>query len=379
MKVKILMVVLLTTGLLASALAASPVAAEPTVFKWAFYQPPQNPVTISARWFAKEVERISEGQVQIKLFWSESLVGSKEMMEAVRDKVADMVFMCPSYHPSKTPLSSLTDVAFLVAAGQGGRQNIVFTRACVTPQFTKEYDKFNSKFLFFTYVPPYNLMGRVPVLNLGDIAGKRIRALGGLGDVLKSFGAVPVFTSAPETFEALQKGVIDLVAGCGDYWMDAYKIYEASKYYTIDMDMSASCLIALMNKESYAKLPEKVKKALPELQEKSNYVAQEALAGKGKIAAWRKKFEVERGIKITSFPPGDREKMKQGSVKFWEDWIAKMEKSGVEDARKTLYLVRDIIVEVEKQYPKKMLEVPPDIVKQVAEIEAEMKKPAKTK
>jgi len=363
--------ILLLAGLLVTILCPN-VTAKTLTLKWGSYQPATSPFTTPQRWFMEEVEKISGGEVKIKPYWAQSLVGSKEMMEAVRDGVADITYPCPSYFRSKVPLSSLTDVAFLCTAGQGGRQNIVFTRAFRTPPFVKELARWNSVFLFFGYVPPYNLMGKVPVRSVDDLKGKRIRELGGLGDLLKDFGAVPVFAPAPETFTALERGVIDLVAGCGDYWMNAYKIDEASQFYTIDMDMSSSCCVAIMNKDSYEKLPEKVKKALPELQDKAAYVSQEALAGKEKLKKWKEQFRA-KGIEILEFPPEERQKMKERAAKFWEEWIVKWEKAGVEDAREGLNIVKDLIAAVEKEYPERMLDVPEEIVKQVARIEAEVK------
>ena len=364
------LVMVLFAGILIAGLL--PPSAQAIQLKWAAYQPPTSPFTTPQRWFIDEIERISGGRVTFKPYWAKSLVGSKGMMEAVRDHVADVVYMCPSYFRSKVPYSSLSDVAFLVASGQGARQGVVFNRACLSPLWTEEYDKWNSVFLFFGYVPPYNLMGKVPVRTLKDIDGRRVRALGGLGDALKSFGAVPVFAPAPETFTALDRGVIDLVAGCGDYWMDAYKIFEAAKYYTVDMDMSSSCCIALMNKDTYKKLPEDVKRAIPELRAKIDYVSQEALAGERKLKEWRAKFNA-RGIEIIPFPPSERQKMVKRAGRFWEEWIAKWEKAGVKNAREGLNLVKNLIGIVEKEYPEKYLAVPEEIKQQVAEIEAKAK------
>lgn len=370
MKGKTLMILLLV-GFLVTSLSST-VMAKTLVLKWASYQPPTSPFTTPQRWFMDEIERISGGEVKIKPYWAQSLVGSKEMMEAVRDGVADFCYTCPSYFRSKVPLSSLIDVAFLTPSGQGARQCIVFNRAFLSDPFVEENARWNAIFLFHGYVPPYNMMGKVPVRNVKDIDGKRVRALGGLGEFLKVFGAVPVFAPAPETFTALDRGVIDLVAGCGDYWMHAYKIYEAAKYYTIGMDMSSAGCEALMNKDSYKKLPEKVKKALPGIREKMPYVSQEALAGKAKVKKWREQYR-SKGIEIIEFPPEEREKMKAEASKYWEQWIAKWEKAGVKNAREGLYLVKNLISIVEREYPQRMLDVPEEIVQQVARIEADVK------
>ncbi len=372
MKVKTWMIVLLT-GLFVLGLSLS-VSAGPLVLKWAAYQPPTSPFTVPQRWFMDEVERISNGKVKFKAYWAQSLVGAKEMMEAVRDGVADITVPSPGYFRSKIPLHSLTDVAFLCTAGQGGRQDMVWNRVMLSPVFSQEFNKWNCLGLFFVGVPPYNLMGKYPIKSIQDFKGKRVRALGGLGDFLKSFGAIPVFVPAPETFTALDRGVMDLVAGCGDYWMDAYKIDEAksSKYYTIGMDMASAGNPVIMNKDAYAKLPEEVIKALPDVQRRSAYVVQSTLAGVKKIEQWRKQYR-DKGIEILRLPPEEREKMKQAAPAFWEQWIEKWEKQGVKDAREGLNLVKNMIAIVEKEYPEEMLDVPADIQKHVDEIEARIK------
>jgi hypothetical protein len=138
------------------------------------------------------------------------------------------------------------------------------------------------------------------------------------------------------------------------------------------MDMSSAGCVAVMNKESYAKLPEKIKEALPGIREKMPYVSQEALAGKAKVKKWREQFR-SKGIEIIEFPESERNKMKERAAKFWEEWIVKWEKAGVKDAREGLNLVKNLISIVEREYPQRMLDVPDEIVQQVAQIEADVK------
>ena len=360
--------VLLLTAMFVTGFSA-PAECKTIVLKWAAYQPPISPFTIPQRYFAQEIEKISQGEVKVKFYWAQSLVSGKGMMEAVRDGVADVVSMCASYFRPKVPLTSVVDVPFLNTSGQGGRECIVFNRAYVKPLFVKEHDKWNSVFLYFGYAPPYNLMGKVPVNSVKDLEGKRIRAMGSLGKLLKSFGAIPVFTSAPETFSSLDKGVMDLAAGVGDYWMDAYKVFEASKYYTVDMDMASNGNIVLINKRTYNKLPDKVKKAIPDIRKKMAYVSQEALASPEKIKAYREKYKA-KGIEIINFPPEERKKLQNKAEEYWEEWIKKWEKSGVKDPREAVNTIKNLINTVEKEFPEKNLTVPDDIKKQVAELEA---------
>ena len=362
----LLFAVVLVTGF------SAPANCKTLVLKWAAYQPPISPFTIPQRYFAQEIERVSQGEVKVKFYWAQSLVSGKGMMEAVRDGSADVVSMCASYFRSKVPLTSIVDVPFLNTSGQGGRECIVFNRAYVKSLFVKEFDKWNSVFLYFGYAPPYNLMGKVPIRNVKDLEGKRIRAMGSLGKLLKTFGAIPVFVSAPETFTSLDKGVIDLAAGVGDYWMDAYKVYEASKFYTVDMDMASNGNIVLINKDTYNKLPDKVKKAIPNIREKMAYVSQEALASQEKIKAYREKYRA-KGIEIIHFPLSERKKLQSRAEEYWEEWIAKWEKSGVKNPREAVNIIKNLINTVEKEFPGKELIVPDDLKKQVAELESKAK------
>jgi TRAP-type C4-dicarboxylate transport system substrate-binding protein len=316
------------------------------------------------------MEEASGGELKIKWYLGGSLVGAKEMMEAVRDKAADVVSMCPSFFRSKVPLSSLSDVAFLCSSDMSGRQTMVLNMMNVTPMLEKEYDYYNAVFLWATAIPPYNLMGKVPIRTIKDLQGVRIRALGGLGDVLSQFGASPMVVPGPETFTALDRGVIDLVAGGGDYWMHTYKIHEASKYYTVDMDMSSACSIGLMNKETYEKLPDKVKEIMPSLREKIAYVNQEGLAGEESLKKWREEFKA-RGIEIIHFPPEDRKKLVKAAEKYWEKWIEKFEKTGVKEAREGLNLQKNLVSIVEAYHPK-YLNVSDELKRELREAKEEV-------
>src|SRR6266849_10367434 len=49
------------------------------------------------QWFADEIARRTNNEIQIKVFWSEALGKAKENLQLVKDGAVDLVAMSPSY------------------------------------------------------------------------------------------------------------------------------------------------------------------------------------------------------------------------------------------------------------------------------------------
>ena len=101
------MVLLLAALLFVSMLTEGAAAAERKVFNWKF-QSHTNPGNKSLApcqlWWSEQMEKRSNGRIKVKMYWVDELCGPKEMMIAVKSRLADVVGHVPSYTPGETPI-----------------------------------------------------------------------------------------------------------------------------------------------------------------------------------------------------------------------------------------------------------------------------------
>src|SRR5512139_560377 len=96
---------LLTATLLAFlfvGMSSPAVMAQQFNWKFASYVPPTNKsLGVGQKWWAEQVEKRSNGQIKVKIFWADELCGTKDMAQAVKSGLADVVVHAPVYTPGE--------------------------------------------------------------------------------------------------------------------------------------------------------------------------------------------------------------------------------------------------------------------------------------
>jgi TRAP-type transport system periplasmic protein len=321
-------------------------AAEKRVFQWKFSShtsPGNKSVGFSQSWWAEEVEKRSNGQIKIKMYWVDELCGPKEMMMAVKSRLADVVGQVPSYTPGETPIWNATYLPF-ISAPRLDQSVVVYNRlARESKPFIEEMNKFNCVYGGSYEDEGYNLIGKKAVRTVNDLKGLRVRCMPDLGVVLKQFGAIPVTVPVTEMYSALDTGIVDVIAQARSAYR-AYKLDELSKYITLDMDMGCSPNFYLINKEAWNELPDHLKNVvqsvmsdLPDFMWDFQHRPDRLAEGETVIR--------NRGIETIRFPKPERLKLVSKAEGVWEAWA---QRSGnYESAKKALadYLkIRDEVV-----------------------------------
>ena len=215
------------------------VAAEKKVYQWKLSSP-VGPGTKGGagflRWYVKEVEKRTDGQLKLNIFWRNEINGPREMMMAVKNRLADMVLQIPAYTPGQTPMWNATWLPFLPPP-RTDQSELLFNRLVKESKpIIAELERFNCIYVGAYDNEGYELIGKKPVRTVADLKGLRVRALPDTGKVLKDFGAVPVTVSASEMYSALDTGIVDVVAQ-GYNAFHAYRLDEISKYLILDIDL----------------------------------------------------------------------------------------------------------------------------------------------
>lgn len=278
-------------------------------------------------WWAKEVEKRTNGKVKIEFYWSEGLAKITESLDAVNSGLTDIAFFATAMFGAKLPLSTASSLLYLTDKPDAV-SNAMMELYRTFPPFQEEHEKKNNvKVLSFSGCTPLIFGTRKPWKNLEDFKGKKVRTFPGLEGPLSSIGATPVAISWGEIYTSLERGVIDAYTGTMWDLAGIGKFHEQAPY-IIDLGVGVYAMAGTyINKDKWNKLPDDIKKVLEE-------VAREAIKKQPELymQADERIYEVYKkaGVKTIIFPSEEKGKFRSLVVpKQWDKWKEDMEAKGL--------------------------------------------------
>ncbi|HWE16711.1 MAG TPA: TRAP transporter substrate-binding protein DctP [Hyphomicrobiaceae bacterium] len=314
-------------GTIGIALVASGVAtvasAQTITWNHNLFGPPRA-VTAGMEAMAEFYKKESNGTFEIKLAYGSALGPEKQIPEGIKSGGYEGGMMCAGYYPNKFPLLSVMELPFL--APRGIDENAKVNQAVLNhPLIVKEMaERWNMKYLAPTFLPAFEFMGNKRIASVADMKGVKMRISGLNAQALKVFGAVPTMVTAPEGYEALQRGTIDSFGFPYSFAFGAYKLHEVSKHVTEGMAMSGFLCFQGVSLAAWNKLPDNLKAKLPEAQE----LAAAALlkAFKADDQKWIPLFK--QRLEVVQFPAEERAKLVAASGDIWDGWVKEQEAAG---------------------------------------------------
>ena len=204
--------------------------------------------------WAKEVEKRTNGKVKITMYPGGSLTKADQCFEGVINGVSDLGMSCFAYTRGRFPLLEVLDLPLGYPSGK------VATR--VAMDIIKKYQPAELKDVQFLYVHAHGpgiLASKKPVRSLDDLKGMKIRATGLCTKIVEKLGGQPVGMSQPETYEALQKGVVDATF-CPMETLQGWKQGEVIQAVTDSRCIGyTTAMFVVMNKTKWEQLPQDIK------------------------------------------------------------------------------------------------------------------------
>lgn len=209
-----------------------------TVLTYASPYSPGHPFSRADLAWIKWLEQESGGRMEVRPYWSGSLLSSEHSMAELRHGVADIGLITPIYARGGAHL--IRAQAGFYGGLQTFQQQTTLYRCLVEaePQFQRELHGLKT-----LAVQGGNLPGIVtrdrPVRTLADLHGLRLRAPSELLAVLEHLGADPIDMPMGEVYSALAKGVLDGVVAPADT-LRSLHFAEVAKYFnTIEIPRGA--------------------------------------------------------------------------------------------------------------------------------------------
>ncbi|MEZ5775510.1 MAG: TRAP transporter substrate-binding protein [Hyphomicrobiaceae bacterium] len=213
--------------------------------------------------WAKRIEAASDGRIRVEVYPSMQLGGkAPQLYDQARDGVVDIVWTLAGYTPGRFPRLEVFELPF-IASDRGE----ITSQAIWEYYTTKAADELaDVKVLAVDTHGKGNLFikGRV-VRRPEDLKGVRVRVPSrAINDTLTLIGASPIGIPAPGVPEALAKGVVDGVMFPYEV-VPAFKVEELTDHVTElmgDRALYTAVFLFVMNKASYERLPDDLKKVI---------------------------------------------------------------------------------------------------------------------
>ena len=215
-----------------------------------FFPPTHVQARLAVEW-AQEIRERSGGQIQISVFSGGALTKADQCYRGVTEGISDLGMSAFAYTRGRFPMLEMLDLPV------GYPDGVTATRVANEIYFRwKPKEAENTEIMYLHAHGPGVLASKKPIRSLADLHGLKIRATGFSSKVVESLGASPISMPQGETYEALQKGVVDATF-CPIETLRGWKQGEVIQYVT-----DSSCIgyttvfYVTMNKKKWASLPE---------------------------------------------------------------------------------------------------------------------------
>jgi TRAP-type C4-dicarboxylate transport system substrate-binding protein len=269
--------------------------------------------------FIKDLEARSGGQLKIRFFPAGTLVTAPKIYDGVVEGIADIGFSNIGYTFGRFRMTEALDLPL-------GFPNAWVSNHVANDfyrQFKpKEWDKVH---MLSMHTSPVNvvLSATKPVNKMEDLKGMTLRGLGLIAEVVTALGGTPRSIPMPESYEAVQKKVIDGLMIPMET-LRAFRLAEVAKYVTECWQIGQVYTFYLvMNKDSWNKLPPAIQKVFNE------YPFEEKLA-----AMWNdvdidgKQLGIEKGLKFIELPREEIKKWKDAVEPILDKYVKSMVAAG---------------------------------------------------
>lgn len=274
----------------------------------------------------ERVTELTEGKVEFQYFPSEQLGKAQDLLKLTKDGVADISIYPANYFPDNMPYSHM--IAGLPNLSETSNQGTLAYRDLLQESSTLlEKDYLNNGVRpVLTHVSPPNEIWttgeeiRVPE----DLKGLKVKTAGGItSEMYKFMGAVPVTISHGETYEALDKGVIQ----AANYYSMAVKSSGAEEILNYGVFPHVGSVIhgLVVNEKVWQGLSEDTQKAMIQAGEEIMESAGEIY--KEETNKFNEEF-VKNGGTIAELTKKEQEEWTKVTEEFNQSWLEKNKSDG---------------------------------------------------
>jgi tripartite ATP-independent transporter DctP family solute receptor len=285
---------------------------EKTTIRLAYNLPQDHHISKGIEQFAKDVTEKSDGAVNVQVYPAGQLLSDKDMNQSILTGGVEMGVNSATLWASTVPAMGIFDVPYVFT-------NYEKAGEAINGEFGDKLrvameEKGAKVLLFADYGFAQFANNKRPLKSPEDFKGLKIRSIGDIpSEMIKAYGASPVFMGGGEVYMALQRNTVD-GATSGTTAMLQRKYDEVAKYLTINNYSYLEFLLAV-NLDFWNRLPEKTQALLTEeAKETEEWIRQQAQAEDERTA---KQLE-EKGMEVYVVPEEDISVWKEAAKPAWD-------------------------------------------------------------
>lgn len=309
-------------ALAAALVAASPAQSQQVSLRMHTHVPPVAASFKNLAWWIDRVETAAAGKAKITLFGSNQLGGKAEdIYDQVKNGVVDIGWTLPGYKAGLFPATEVFELPFI--GGPAGDVSPA-VHEFVSKWGKKEWGDVQPLVIHYAGMSVLHMKNK-PIRSIDDFKGMKIRTPSRMSSMaLTALGATPVPIPGLKVTEVLMRNVVD---GAVIPWSIslAIRTIDVVKYHA-ETSLHGPTLALIMNKQSYAKLPADVKKAI------------DANSGPDMARDFGKRWEADDqpgrakavglGHEVYTISAEEEARWRKASQPAYEAWIKEMEGKG---------------------------------------------------
>jgi TRAP-type C4-dicarboxylate transport system substrate-binding protein len=295
--------------------------AAPTKLTYSNFFPPGHIQSKLAQAWCEEVEKRTNGEVVVEYFPGQTLTKARQVYDGVVEGISDIGFSVLAYTRGRFPVMAAVDLPLGYTSG------IVATKV-----INAVYDKFQPEELMDTKVMYLHAHGPglihtkdKAVRKIEDMKGLKFRGHGTSALVVEALGGTPVPKPMPETYQMLQKGVVNGAV----YPFEAnkgWKLGEVTNFCTADYSAAyTTSFFVVMNKDKWNSISAANQKIIEQINAEwivKHGEAWDASDSEGLV------FFLNQGGQIIGLDAKEAERWKKAVAPIISDYAADMTKKG---------------------------------------------------
>lgn len=305
-----------TAALLATGLGAAASAAE-TKLRIQTHYAPETPSGKLLTEYVDNIQKMSNGEIQVEMFYSSSVVKSVETFDAAATGILDCDATGGAYQTGKNPAFQFvgdimggyaTPVQQLSWLYYGGGKDAA----------QKLYNKYDMQLVGWIVYGQESFASTKPIATLSDFKDWKFRSPPGMETkIFEKLGAKPIVMDFTEIFTALESGIIDGADASGIANNVGLGLYDIAKYANFPGFHSMPSDHIACNKAKWDAMPDHHKTIME--------VAIGDLALKSALTFEKKNAEAvamlkSKGITVSEWTPEDLQKFREAAQSAWPDF-----------------------------------------------------------
>jgi TRAP-type C4-dicarboxylate transport system substrate-binding protein len=180
-------------------------SAEVIELNYANFFPATNWNSILGQLWCDEIEKQTDGRVEITYYPGGSLAAANKIADSVETGIADIGMSCTAYTVGRFPATELVDMPH---AYPNGWTATMTANDFVTKFQLPEWDKVHLLY-FHAHGPSVIFTTKVPVRTLGDVDGLVLRSTGIGAQIVEALGASGYAAGQGDAYDLMSKGTVD--------------------------------------------------------------------------------------------------------------------------------------------------------------------------